>query len=166
MNTLAEYLEQEATRLEAERPSRVAALSEWQSAIDTLFRQFEEWIHQADNRKIVQIEYGEVTLRENRLGAYRIKTMTVAVDSQSVTLEPRARYVSGVLRVKGQDVDPRVEGRVDGMVWGSVAESIYRAKIGDAYQWFVPKRSANVAESHFLPLTQELFGRFLLDLLA
>jgi hypothetical protein len=166
MTTLAEFLDREAERLEGERPARAAALSEWQSAVDGLFRQCEEWIRQADTRGIAQIAYGEVTLRENRLGAYRIKTMTVTVDSQSVTFEPRSRYVGGPLAVEGQQALVQAEGRVDGMVWGTASESLYRAFIGGESVWLIPRRNADVSKTRFLPLTQNLFEHLLLTLLS
>lgn len=166
MTTLAEFLDQEAKRLDDERPARAAALAEWQAAVDALFRQCEDWIRQADTKRIVQIAYGETTLRENRLGAYRINTMTVTVDSQSVTFEPRARYVGGPLAVEGQPAAVPADGRVDALVWGTASESIYRAFIGGESVWLVPRRHSDVSKTRFVPLTQALFDHFLLALLS
>lgn len=170
MSVLAEFLNHEAKRLEAERPTREAELADWRSAVEGLFGQLTEWIRAADPHGVASVSVGQTTLRERRLGVYTAPTLTVDVDGDAVTFVPKSRGVGGGVVSDGEGRfrhpkpgdPPAAEvalcGRVDVMSGVTAVANLYRLASG----WVVwQPRAFDPTEGRFAPLTRERFEALL-----
>jgi hypothetical protein len=166
MSVLAEFLNREATRLAAERPTREAEVGEWRAAVEALFGQLTDWIKAADPNGVASVSVGQITLRERRLGVYTVPTLTVEVDGEAVVFVPKSRGVGGGVVSDGEGrfrypkagdpptAEVELNGRVDVMSGVTAVANLYRLAGG----WVVwQPRAFDPAEGRFAPFTRERF---------
>ena len=146
MSLLADFLKQEAERLDSLRPEREQTVREWTGAVAELLSQIEQWVSDADLGHVLQVERTEHVLREERLGPYRCPGLKISLDGSPAEVVPAARRVVASVRPPGEDQDRRADGRVDFIRYGSAKFVLYRlADPGVGSRWFLVRYSEGVA---------------------
>jgi hypothetical protein len=136
MRTLKEFLEEEAEKLRTVPPKGVVMRDEWIAAVDRLMDQILGWIAEADPNHILTIEERTVTIREQMIGSYEVRALTLILGIWTVRVEPIARGVLGPLDRSLPYRKNRVFGQVN-LTNGLQKYKIYRRTKDVDSKWFM-----------------------------
>ena len=136
MRSLKEFLEEEAEKLKTEPSKATLKRDEWVAAVDRLMEEILGWIGEADPNRILAVEERTVAIREEMIGSYEARALTIILGIRSVRVEPIARGVLGPLDRSGPHRPNRVFGRVD-LTNGLEKYKIYRRSSGPDSPWFI-----------------------------
>lgn len=146
MSMLAEFLKQEAERLDSLRPEREQTVREWTAAVADLLAQVERWVSDADLGHVLHVERTEHAVREERLGPYKCPGLKLSLDGSPAEVVPVARRVIASVQPPGEDQDRRADGRVDFKRYGDAKFVLYRlADPGADSRWFLVRYSEGLA---------------------
>lgn len=114
MESLKDFIAQQAEKLRTEGPRAVQKRDEWVAAVDRLIEQIKEWLAQADpDRNVLDVRERPFRLREEGIGTYEARGLTISLGPNEIRIEPIARYVAGPLSATGVIYVARAYGRVD-----------------------------------------------------
>jgi len=114
MGSLKDFIAEQAERLRADEPEAVKKRDEWVGAVDRLNRRVRDWLDQADpDHKFIQVHGRLYQLREEGIGAYEARGLSIGIGPREIRLVPIARYVAGPLSATGVIHVNRAYGRVD-----------------------------------------------------
>lgn len=87
---------------EKKREARTAAAADWQEIkfhwldnLERLLQNIENWLQDLDNEDAINIEYEDVLLNEEHLGAYKAKRMIISIADEQVLLDPVGTMLIG-----------------------------------------------------------------------
>ena len=167
MSTLAEFLEEKAKQLLAEKPARDDLVREWTSAVNHLLDELEGWVRDADKARVLDIQRTAHQFNDEKMGRYSVPGLKFDLDGQAVDVVPVARRVVASIPAAGDAPPRRADGRVDLRRGADTFSVLYRARSGEADKWFVTHPSVwNIREQRqeVKPLTREEFERDLMSL--
>src|SRR5579871_5292182 len=107
--TLREFLLQNAPRDEIRRRRW---REEWIASVDRLLKQLLDWLTEADEGNLLDVEPLEVDKREQGLGSYRIKGLAIHFGERTVKVMPVGRSVLAHLGPYAEPGHEKAEGRV------------------------------------------------------
>jgi hypothetical protein len=136
MGSLQEFLDEQAERIRTENSKAALMRMEWVAAVDRLMDQIKDWIAQADPKRILTIEEQTITIREERIGSYEVRALTIILGISSVRVQPIGRYVMGPLEQTQAYRPIRVYGRVD-LTNGLEKYMVFRDAGGPDSRWFI-----------------------------
>jgi hypothetical protein len=132
--TLKEFLAEQAEKHHTEFTETKPRREEWVTEVNRLVDQMEGWLREADPDGILDIEPQTVEKREQGLGFYKAKALTMRFGGREVRIHPVARFVVAAPAV----VLPlgRPAGRID-ITNGESRYSLYRIEDGRERTWFI-----------------------------
>ncbi|HKI17572.1 MAG TPA: hypothetical protein VKA15_06815, partial [Isosphaeraceae bacterium] len=114
MGSLKDFIAEQAEKLRPEEPQAVRKRDEWVGAVDRLNQQVREWLTQADpDHKVLEVRERPYQLREEGIGTYEARGLSISVGRREVRVEPIARNIAGPLSATGVIHVNRAYGRVD-----------------------------------------------------
>ncbi len=114
MSSLKDFIAEQAEKLRTEEPLAAQKRDEWIAAVDRLNQQIEEWLAQADpDHHVLQVSERLYPLREEGIGSYEARGLSIRLGPREVRVEPIARNVAGPLSATGVISVNRAYGRVD-----------------------------------------------------
>jgi len=111
--SLGEFLREKAAKYEAEIGAGKALIEDWQAAVDRLFTQLRAWLKESDPSGIIEVESGQLKVREQGLGRYEIPRLNLYAFGKWIGIIPKARLTVGTASPPRRDVPQRAAGRVD-----------------------------------------------------
>jgi hypothetical protein len=108
-----DFLHQLAEKHQAEVNSAKGEVDEWHTAIERLFIQIREWLKESDPQGLIEIEEGQVEVREPGLGRYRVPRLNLRAFGKWIGIIPKARRTVGTATPPQKSAPERAEGRVD-----------------------------------------------------
>jgi hypothetical protein len=156
--TLREFLRQNAPREEMRRRQ---GREEWIASVDRLLKQLRDWLTEADEANLLDLETLEFDKREQGLGSYRIKGLAIHFGANIVKVIPVGRNVLAHLGPYAEPGHEKAEGRVD-ITNGADKYYLYR-KLNDAgaEQWLIQDERSGIR-----PFDREQFENTLQALLS
>ncbi len=136
MGTLREFLEEQGEQLKVVPSKAAHRRDEWVAAVDALMTQILGWIAEADPNHVLTIEERTVAIREEMVGSYEVRALTIHLGIRSVRVEPIARGVLGPLDRTRPSRPYRVFGRVD-LTNGLEKSMVFRQLEDGASRWFI-----------------------------
>jgi hypothetical protein len=132
--TLREFLRQNAPRDEIRRRRW---REDWITSVDRLLKQLRDWLTEADEAHLLDLETLELDKREQGLGSYRIKGLAIHFGEHTVKVMPVGRNALAHLGPYAEPGHEKAEGRVD-ITNGTDKYHLYR-KLNDAgeEQWLI-----------------------------
>ena len=114
MGSLKDFIAEQAEKLRTEEPRAARKRDEWTAAVDRLNQRIREWLTQADpDQKILEVRERPYPRREEGIGAYEVRGLSIALGPREVRVEPIGRNVAGPLSATGVIHVHRAYGRVD-----------------------------------------------------
>ena len=99
MQTLADFLREQAEQEHAEAPERERKRADWLAAVERLLQQIETWLREADTVNVLHIERVPVELNEAGMGIYVAPGLVVRLRARRAQILPEGRNTFGqVLR--------------------------------------------------------------------
>jgi hypothetical protein len=120
---------------------------QWLAWVDKLYREINDWLNPLKCDGIVKINYENTTLNEDYLGSYPVKSMTIKVGAEYVSLKPK-----GIVLVNSW-------GRVDmmgddGSIMLILIETEDDIQVTPKLQWHIAVRTP---EMKYWQLTKDSF---------
>jgi hypothetical protein len=134
VGSLKEYLAEQADKIRDQEQEAARKRDEWVAAVDRLIAQMEDWLGQADQGQILQIQERRFPIREEGIGAYEAQGLAIGLGPRQVRVEPVARNVAGPLSATGVIGMSRAYGRVD-MTDGLKRYMIFRVEKEPEDRW-------------------------------
>jgi len=114
MGSLKDFIAERAEKLRTEEPRAVQKRDEWVAAVDRPNQHVKEWLAQADpDHKVLEVRERPYQLREEGIGTYEARGLSISVGRREVRVEPIARNIAGPLSATGVIHVNRAYGRVD-----------------------------------------------------
>ena len=114
MGSLKDFIAEQAEKLRTEEPEAVRKRDEWVAAVNRLNRQIEEWLAQADpDHKVLLVRKAPYQLREEGIGTYEARGLSISLGRREVRVVPIARNVADPLSATGVIHVNRAYGRVN-----------------------------------------------------
>jgi len=114
MGSLKDFIAEQAEKFRNEERQAVQKRDEWVAAVDRLNQQFKEWLTQADpDHKVLEVREHPHQLREEGIGTYEARGLSISLGRREVRIVPIARNVAGPLSATGVIHVNRAYGRVD-----------------------------------------------------
>ena len=145
MASLKEFLESEAEKLRSEQAAALTERQEWIAAVERLLAQIQEWLGEADTKRILMVEGTPIRIAERGLGTYEIPALTIGLGTREACIKPVARYVAAPLRSTGIIQVPRAYGRVD-MTNGLDRYMIFRTELEPEDHWIITEEDEPLLE--------------------
>jgi hypothetical protein len=113
VGSLKEFIAEQAEKLRAELPRAAGKRDEWVAAVDRLNELIKGWLEQADPERVLEVQVRPYQLREEGIGSYEVRGLSIGLGPREVRVEPIARHVAGPLSSTGVISVHRAYGRVD-----------------------------------------------------
>ncbi len=155
--TLREFLLKNAPRDEVQR-RRVR--EEWVAAVDRLLGQLRAWLAEGGAADLLDLEPLEFEKREQGLGPYRVKGLSIYFGERTVKVVPIGRVVLADLGPYAEPGHEKAEGRVD-ITNGAYRYFLFRKLTAAGEQWL-----AQDERGEFQQLDRERFEAILQELLS
>jgi hypothetical protein len=159
MNTLAEFLTEQAQQMQAHAPEWKKKRDEWVQAVNRLTDQLEVWVRRADAPGILDVERVKVTRREEGVGVYEVPVLAVNLGPRRVEVIPVARNTVGSVQERADGPGQRTQGRVD--ITNGIRKYLLYRLAGDAGEWVL----LDELDHRPRPLDETAFGAALVSLL-
>ncbi len=76
--------------------SREVEITDWQEFLETLYRKIEQFLEPFTSQRKITIAYQAMSIREEFLGTYQVRSMEIQIGASDVHLEPIGTYLIGV----------------------------------------------------------------------
>lgn len=93
MGTLTDFLNEQAEIQRRHGNETKQIKQDWVQAVNRLVDQMESWLRQADQSRILEIQVDGVERREERIGRYTARRLTVRLGAREVEIGPVARFI-------------------------------------------------------------------------
>ena len=114
VGSLKDFIAERVEKLRTEKPQADKKRDEWVDAVDRLNQQISEWLTQADpDHNVLEVCERPYQLREEGIGTYEVRGLSIGLGTREVRVEPIARNVAGPLSATGVIQVNRAYGRVD-----------------------------------------------------
>src|SRR5258708_2027557 len=134
MKTLTEFLNEHAEKYESNEEQRIARRDEEFQSVERLINQLQEWVVQADQRRVLEVSIERRTIREESIGKYTVPCLVIGLGTLEVRVVPIARFVVASMEVDGKRVDFQGFVRITD---GGLYFSIYRLVDQRGERWFL-----------------------------
>lgn len=111
--SLREVLKQRSAVYAAEAEKNRHIIADWQTAVDTLFKQLCGWLVMADPDRMIQHYLSDTEVNEPGLGRYPISTLNLRAFGKWVGVIPKARKTVKTASPQQSGAPERATGRVD-----------------------------------------------------
>lgn len=137
MGSLTEFLKERAEKERSEHGDRKRVREDWVKAVNQLTDQMEKWLRQADQDQVLEIDVHGVEKREEGIGRYLVRALTVRLEAREVRVVPVARFVvAAPLHVTSLPTPP--QGRVD-ITDGESRYELYRLMDTSEGRWVITR---------------------------
>ncbi len=137
MGSLKDFIAEQAAKLRTEAPQAAQKRDEWVAAVDRLNQQIREWLTQADpDHKVLEVSERPYHLREEGIGAYEVRGLSISLGPREIRVEPVARNVAGPVSATGVIHVIRAYGRVD-LTDGLKKFMIFRVETDPEDRWSI-----------------------------
>jgi len=114
VESLKDFIASQAEKHRNEESQAAHKRNEWVAAVDRLNQQIKAWLSSADpDHAILDLCETPYQLREEGIGSYKARGLTISVGRRELRVEPIARNVAGPLSSTGVIHVSRAYGRVD-----------------------------------------------------
>jgi hypothetical protein len=114
VGSLKNFIAEQAEKLRTEGSQATQKRDEWVAAVDRLNQQIREWLTQADpDHKVLEVRERPYQLREEGIGTYEARGLSISLGPRELRVEPIARNVAGPFSATGVIYVNRAYGRVD-----------------------------------------------------
>ena len=159
--SLKDFLKQKAALYSAESENHRLIIEEWESAVDRLFTQLEEWLGALDPEGFIRHKRKQIEVSEPGLGRYSISRLDLSAFDKWVGLIPKARKTGKRAAPPQKGAPEQATGRVD--ITDEIRRYVlYRFPNGTEEQWFIDDTAMN---TELQPLTSDRFESALLSYL-
>jgi hypothetical protein len=98
VESLKDFIASQAEKLRNEESQAAHKRNEWVAAVDRLNQQIKAWLSYADpDHAILDVCETPYQLREEGIGSYEARGLTISVGRRELRVEPIARNVAGPL---------------------------------------------------------------------
>jgi hypothetical protein len=137
VGSLKEFIASQAQKLRDEESQAANKRDEWLAAVDRLIQKITTWLTYADpDHAVLEVHETPYQLREEGIGSYEARGLTISAGRRELRVEPIARNVAGPLSSTGVIHVSRAYGRVD-LTDGLQKFMIFRVEKVPADQWSI-----------------------------
>ena len=165
MGKLKEYLSEEKTRWQSERPERDRAVQEWTAALRDLYERIDGWIREDDDSGLLSIQLDSVHHYERKLGNCELPRMKVVYEASEILFQPRYRF-SVALKIVDDRGQPRAaDGYVSVFCPEPSGHQIFRIVEGGVSRWFITPSLGHKHKVEYAEFTRDEAEGLLVGLL-
>ena len=93
MPSLADFLKEKTEEWQSVFSKTKSVRDEWVRDVNQLIDRMEKWLRVADQNGILEIDVHDVEKREEKIGYYNVRGMTIRLGPREVRVKPIARFV-------------------------------------------------------------------------
>lgn len=93
MPSLADFLKEKTEEWQSVFSKTKSVRDEWIRDVNQLVDDMEKWLRAADQNEILDIDVEEIEKREEKIGYYCVRGMTIRLGPREVRIKPVARFV-------------------------------------------------------------------------
>jgi hypothetical protein len=136
MKTLKEFLHERAEIERGHADEKNTIQQEWIGSVMRLIEQIKEWLREADDEHLLEIEGKWHRLREIDVGVYHAPGLVIRLEAREVQVTPVARMVVGPELSNGLIRVDHAFGRVD-LSDGEKTFLLFRARMDPSDEWIL-----------------------------